>query len=42
LVAHLNEHNYRLLDCQLHNPHLESLGAREISREEYMAILVNA
>ncbi len=42
LVAHLKESNYKLLDCQLHNPHLESLGAREISREEYMAILVNA
>ncbi|WP_306564945.1 leucyl/phenylalanyl-tRNA--protein transferase [Flavobacterium lindanitolerans] len=39
LVRKLKEENYKLLDCQVHNSHLESLGAREISREDFMAIL---
>ena len=30
---------YRLIDCQVHTAHLESMGARLISREEYMAVL---
>ncbi|WP_118952285.1 leucyl/phenylalanyl-tRNA--protein transferase [Taibaiella helva] len=30
---------YRLIDCQLPNPHLMSLGAEMISRENYLAIL---
>lgn len=39
LVQHLKENNYKLLDCQVHNDHLESLGAFEISRESFMRIL---
>lgn len=39
LVRKLKEENYKLLDCQVHNSHLESLGAREISREDFMTIL---
>ena len=39
LVNHLKAANYSLLDCQVYNPHLESLGCREISREEFIAIL---
>ncbi|MBB1192156.1 leucyl/phenylalanyl-tRNA--protein transferase [Flavobacterium sp. SOK18b] len=39
LVNHLKKENYKLLDCQVYNPHLESLGCREISREEFMQIL---
>lgn len=42
LVNHLKEQNYKLLDCQLHNPHLESLGATEIPREKYMEILLSS
>lgn len=30
---------YKLVDCQVHTDHMESMGARMISREEYMAIL---
>ncbi|MCJ8210876.1 leucyl/phenylalanyl-tRNA--protein transferase [Mucilaginibacter sp. RS28] len=30
---------YRLIDCQVHTAHLESMGARFISRDEYMGIL---
>ncbi|WP_198304507.1 leucyl/phenylalanyl-tRNA--protein transferase [Arcobacter vandammei] len=29
----------KLIDCQVYNPHLESLGAYEISRDEYFKIL---
>ena len=39
LVNQLKKENYKLLDCQVYNPHLESLGCREIDREEFMRIL---
>ncbi len=39
LVQQLKENHYKLLDCQVHNDHLESLGAFEISRESFMRIL---
>jgi len=39
LVKQLEKENYKLLDCQVYNPHLESLGCREIERLEFMAIL---
>jgi leucyl/phenylalanyl-tRNA--protein transferase len=35
----LDTHGYSLLDCQLGNPHLFSMGAEEISRSEFKAIL---
>lgn len=42
LVAHLKTNGYSLLDCQVHNNHLESLGAREIPRREFMKLLKNS
>ena len=39
LVHYLRENNYRLLDCQVYNPHLESLGCREINRDAFISIL---
>jgi leucyl/phenylalanyl-tRNA--protein transferase len=39
LIQHLKENNYKLLDCQVHNDHLEKLGAIEISREVFMKVL---
>ena len=39
LVNQLKAANYKLLDCQVYNPHLESLGCREISRDAFMKIL---
>jgi leucyl/phenylalanyl-tRNA--protein transferase len=39
LVNHLKTENYQLLDCQVYNPHLESLGCREIERADFMEIL---
>ena len=41
LVNHLKTQNYQLLDCQVYNPHLESLGCREIERVDFMEILKN-
>jgi leucyl/phenylalanyl-tRNA--protein transferase len=38
LVNHLKK-NYKLLDCQVYNPHLESLGCREIKRDDFIKIL---
>lgn len=31
--------NYKLIDCQLHTNHLESLGAKHISRSEFLKYL---
>lgn len=39
LVQYLKDHNYKLLDCQLHNEYLEQLGAFEISRETFIKVL---
>ena len=39
LVKRLKEKNYKLLDCQVYNPHLESLGCREVERYEFISIL---
>jgi leucyl/phenylalanyl-tRNA--protein transferase len=39
LIEKLKQENYLLLDCQVHNDHLEKLGAFEISRENYLKIL---
>ena len=42
LINYLKENNYKLLDCQVHNDHLEKLGAIEISREIFMHVLNSA
>ncbi len=39
LVQYLRQHQYQLLDCQVYNDHLDSLGAREIPRTQFMQIL---
>jgi leucyl/phenylalanyl-tRNA---protein transferase len=41
LVNHLKDKNYQLLDCQVHNLHLKSLGCREIERDLFLKILQN-
>lgn len=35
-------HPFRLIDCQVYTPHLASLGAREIPRDEFERILAEA
>ena len=39
LVNQLKKEDYKLLDCQVYNPHLESLGCREIDRTDFIEIL---
>jgi len=39
LVEKLEKENYKLIDCQVYNNHLASLGADEISREAFLKIL---
>ena len=39
LVRKLEKQGYRLIDCQMHTNHLESLGAREIDREAFLSYL---
>ncbi|MGE3872433.1 MAG: leucyl/phenylalanyl-tRNA--protein transferase [Parvibaculaceae bacterium] len=42
LVARLRAGGFRLLDAQFTTPHLESLGARAVSRADYHALLERA
>ncbi len=39
LVKKLKTENYRLIDCQMYTSHLESLGAKEIPRHEFLKYL---
>ncbi|WP_309642689.1 leucyl/phenylalanyl-tRNA--protein transferase [Flavobacterium sp.] len=39
LVNQLKTENYQLLDCQVYNEHLESLGCREINRGDFIKII---
>jgi len=39
LCQQVKENGIKLIDCQVHNDHLESLGAKEIEREKYFKIL---
>jgi leucyl/phenylalanyl-tRNA--protein transferase len=39
LAQNLKVRKYTLIDCQVHNDHLESLGAREIEREAFIKII---
>ncbi len=41
LVKHLQQKNYKLIDCQMHTKHLESLGAEEITRDLFLQHLNN-
>jgi leucyl/phenylalanyl-tRNA--protein transferase len=42
LIHLCNTGLYRLIDCQVHTDHLESMGARMISREQYIDVLKNS
>ena len=39
LTQELKTKGYKLIDCQMHTTHLESLGAREIERGEFLKAL---
>ncbi len=38
-ISLVKNHNYNIIDCQVYNPHLASLGAEEIPRELFLKIL---
>jgi leucyl/phenylalanyl-tRNA--protein transferase len=42
LTWHLIDCGFHFIDCQIHNPHLESLGAENITRACYMEMLQKA
>jgi leucyl/phenylalanyl-tRNA--protein transferase len=42
LIWLVNTKEYHLIDCQVYTEHLESMGARMISRREYIGILQKA
>ncbi|WP_324025081.1 leucyl/phenylalanyl-tRNA--protein transferase [Maribacter sp. BPC-D8] len=39
LAQELQEKEYSMIDCQLHTDHLESMGAQEISRQDFIKLL---
>ncbi len=39
LVQKCEKENYKLIDCQVYNDHLASLGAEEIPRKEFIKLL---
>lgn len=39
LVRHLARRGFRLIDCQVHTEHLESLGAKMIPRRDFVHLL---
>lgn len=39
LIQYLNAEGLRMVDCQVYTPHLESLGAEMIPRQEFLHIL---
>ena len=38
-ITYVQNSHYKLIDCQLHTRHLESLGAKHISRDEFIKFL---
>lgn len=39
LAARLHDWGYALIDCQVHSPHLESLGSMRLPRGEFLRLL---
>lgn len=39
LVQQLQARNYKFIDCQVHTDHLESLGAEEVPRAEFLQLI---
>ncbi len=39
LVKKIQAKKYKLIDCQMYTQHLESLGAQEIPRNEFLKYL---
>ncbi|TQV77515.1 leucyl/phenylalanyl-tRNA--protein transferase [Aliikangiella marina] len=41
LIYYLKAHGFKLIDCQIENPHLNKLGSTLISRDVYLELLSN-
>lgn len=39
LVQRLKNNGFKLIDCQVPSSHLQSLGAKNISREEFLSLV---
>ncbi|MCY4210105.1 MAG: leucyl/phenylalanyl-tRNA--protein transferase [Gammaproteobacteria bacterium] len=39
LAQLLRQRRFRLIDCQIHSPHLERLGAKSMARDDFVGIL---
>ncbi len=39
LAQLLHQRRFRLIDCQIHSPHLERLGAKSMARDDFVGIL---
>lgn len=39
LALAFQNRDFGIIDCQMHTPHLQSLGAREISRRKFLKLL---
>ena len=39
-ISFIQNTNYKLIDCQVYTNHLESLGARDITRKEFLKFLI--
>lgn len=42
LIEKLKQNNFSLIDCQIPTPHLESLGAKTILREDFLKLIKKA
>lgn len=42
LIGYLKQSNFPLIDCQVANPHLASLGAESLSRRDYLEFVCSA
>jgi leucyl/phenylalanyl-tRNA---protein transferase len=42
LVQKLKKQNFKLIDCQIPTPHLQSLGAKTISRKEFLKLVMQS
>ncbi len=42
LVEKLISWDFRMIDCQVHTPHLERMGARDVPRSEFLILLQQA
>jgi leucyl/phenylalanyl-tRNA--protein transferase len=38
-ITYVQNSDYKLIDCQLHTKHLESLGGKQMSRSDFLKFL---